>query len=313
LLAAGNINFEYLVFKGNAGQVLPDMTTTGNLSTFRHDVSSVQKKIIWIACASTLTVGALAAYRRMTRDSPDVGAVSTDRPEDHDATPGLDELMSRVESSFRDVYLQLMTIIQGFAFGALATTTVSNGFRFNAAQWFELLTCLTAILIIWHEYMIGATAFAWIPTILDTVVPFGLGLAEFSMIASVTGSTEEFLLAVTAAWLIGAIAQGNFWFHARRGFAINETSYWMFRSYVRFGFFANVAGFATVAALFALALMFHGSMTNTIFAGFTLAMTVPVLLRSVWQWNVPIRRQRANRRQPASQLVRPQTARRWER
>jgi len=105
-----------------------------------------------------------------------------------------DELVSRLESSFRDVYLQLLSIIQGVAFGFLATITLSRRSSLNAVEWWALLASLVLVLTVWQDYMVGSTAFAWIPTLLDTIIPFGLGVAEFAMIAFAVGPTRDFLI-----------------------------------------------------------------------------------------------------------------------
>jgi hypothetical protein len=111
-----------------------------------------------------------------------VEAVEADGPGGQVDAVG-DELMVRVEASFRDLYLQLLSIIQGFAFGFLATTTLEHKGQLDPAEWVALAGCLATIVVVWQDYMVGATAFAWVPTLLDTIVPFGLGIAEFAMIA----------------------------------------------------------------------------------------------------------------------------------
>lgn len=70
--------------------------------------------------------------------------------------------------------------------------------------------------------MVGSTAFAWIPTVLDTIAPFVLGIIEFTMIGFAVGPTQYFLLVMAIACLPGAFAWGNCWFHAKRGFYINN-------------------------------------------------------------------------------------------
>lgn len=201
-----------------------------------------------------------------------------------------EELIHRLESSFRDIYLQLLSVIQGVAFGFLAATSLSNRERLGIAQWLALLVCFFGILVIWQEYMIGATAFAWIPTVLDTIIPFSLGLGEFFVIAFATGSTRTFLLVLAIAWLSGVVAQGNYWFHARRGFEINRSSYPPLGNYVRFGFFATLSGFFGVTMLFWLSLKTSSKVLDSVLVGCALAALILILLRPIFQWNRILKR-----------------------
>lgn len=205
-----------------------------------------------------------------------------------------DELESRLESSFRDVYLQLLSVIQGVAFGFLATITLSNAASLKTSNWFALLTCLVVILIIWQEYMVGSTAFAWIPTILDTITPFGLGIIEFAMIGFAVGPTRPFLLVMLIAFLLGMVAVANWWFHAKRGFPINNSSYPLLGRYIRFTFLANLVGFAVVSPLVVLSLSLNNGIFDLISAICVFATVVPQLFHSIWDWNVPLRKARMN-------------------
>lgn len=200
------------------------------------------------------------------------------------------ELISRLESSFRDVYLQLLTIIQGFAFGFLATTTLAAANSLTLPKWLTLTTCLLIILVIWQDYMVGATAFAWIPTLLDTIIPYGLGLAQFALITFAVDSARNFLLALAITYVLGIIAWGNFCFHAQRGLSINATSYVFLGRYGWFGLYACIAGVVVVGTLYTLSLAYNSSRLESIFAACTLATIAPMFVRSIWHWNLPLRR-----------------------
>lgn len=207
------------------------------------------------------------------------------------ANRDIEELASRLETSFRDVYLQLISVIQGVAFSFLVSVVYSNISDLNISKWLALATSLVAILVIWQEYMVGATAFAWIPTLMDTVIPFGLGIFEFTLIIVAVGPTRYFVLALAIGYLLGSAAWGNCWFHATRGFPINATSYSLFGRYIRFGVYMMLAGSIILIVLFGLDSTFNNATFDVICAACVLPTILPLLLHSIWHWNLPLRRQ----------------------
>ncbi|WP_236788440.1 hypothetical protein [Amycolatopsis sp. GM8] len=105
------------------------------------------------------------------------------------------------------------------------------------------------ILAIWQEYMVGATIFAWVPTVLDSMVPFALGAVQFALCTSLRSGFGTYLLEATGTITIGTVAYANFAFHARRGFRSNQSSYRFFRPHVRFGLLCCVCGFIGITSL----------------------------------------------------------------
>lgn len=256
----------------------------------------------WTAGSGMLVIGAFIIYHKFVEKRTPPATIATnlelDIPRPYslvddklNQTCAGDGLASRIESSFRDVYLQLTSVIQGVALAFLASTTFSSVSDLSMPKWLAILTCLVVIIIVWQEYMVGATAFAWVPTILDSVIPFGLGVAEFAMIAFAVGSTQNFLIIFTIFNLLGTVAWGNCWFHARRGFAINTISYALLGQYVRYGFFGTALIAVVLSVLSGLSLIFSGSKLDLFFVACAFATTVPHLLHSIWHWNLPLRRQ----------------------
>lgn len=258
--------------------------------------------IRWALAPGAFAIGTFILYRQLIKKQSQV-TKTTAKAEFRVRAPTLprsdtlrptrltaDELTSELEASFRDVYRQLISVIQGVTFGYLASVTFSNINNLNIAKWLALLTCMVALLIVWHEYMVVVTAVAWIPTILDTTLPFGLGIAEFAMITFAVRSTREFLLASAIAYVIALVACGNSWFHARRGFPISTTVHGLISRYIRFQTFAAIGGVITTWALFSLSLTFASARLDLIYAACTFVTTVPMLVHSIWQWNLPLLR-----------------------
>ena len=91
------------------------------------------------------------------------------------------------------------------------------------------LVTVALIAIVWQEYLIGATAFAWIPTILDTTVPFLLGIAEALVILQIRISVARFLGACFFLAVLGFIAYVNYVLQARRGLGDSRHNAEVFR------------------------------------------------------------------------------------
>jgi hypothetical protein len=199
------------------------------------------------------------------------------------------ELISRIEASFRDVYLTLISIIQGVTFGFLAASAFADPLP-NANQWIAYIICLTTIIVVWQEYMVGATAFIWTPTVLDAVVPFGIGIVEFLLIANARQSVGEFLTSFAIYLGAGVVGYTNWLFHARRGADLNiYISYPRLGGYVRFGTRVCIADFITSLGL----IWVHAAVTwinDIVFLVTALCLMSPLLLHSIVNWNRTLHR-----------------------
>jgi hypothetical protein len=109
-------------------------------------------------------------------------------------------LVATVRGYFSTTYLTLITIIQGAALGYLVIVVDARAKSFQTADWILAGTTFLFIVAAWNEYMMGATAFSWIPRLRDSLVPFSLGAAE---LASVRGLGSNL-----AGWLFSAAAVG---------------------------------------------------------------------------------------------------------
>lgn len=86
---------------------------------------------------------------------------------------------------FQGAYLAIISVVQGTAlaflvhkvFGEQAITDVCT------KSWLLSALMLLVLILTWHEYFIGTTAFPYVPTLFDSVFPFGLGVIEFLMIS----------------------------------------------------------------------------------------------------------------------------------
>ncbi|GIH09776.1 hypothetical protein Rhe02_78430 [Rhizocola hellebori] len=75
--------------------------------------------------------------------------------------------LGRVQESFRDVYLTLISIIQGVALGYLIQTIGATYKEIDVDRAGRVVVVLVGIAVIWQEYLVGLMMFAWVPTVID--------------------------------------------------------------------------------------------------------------------------------------------------
>lgn len=123
--------------------------------------------------------------------------------------------VQRIEAAFRDVYLTLVSIIQGVALGFLVQQVGDGYHDIDLDRAGRIVTIFAAIVIIWQEYAVGSTMYAWIPGTIDAVVPFLLGAAEGLMIAALDAPVAEFLAIFATTVAVGLAAAVNYARHAK--------------------------------------------------------------------------------------------------
>src|SRR5438270_417065 len=84
-----------------------------------------------------------------------------------------ESVATRMKDQFAPAYLTLTSIIQGVALSTLVIRVEATSERFTAADWLLAAATLLTFLVVWHEYLMQALAYVWLPTLLDSVVPFG--------------------------------------------------------------------------------------------------------------------------------------------
>jgi len=94
------------------------------------------------------------------------------------------ELHTSILLNFPQYYITLLSIIQAAAFGVfllqLQPDLVENNGRILKSLPLTLLSLSTFFVLIeiWYEYMMGALAMKWFPRILDSIIPFLLGVLK---------------------------------------------------------------------------------------------------------------------------------------
>lgn len=138
------------------------------------------------------------AVHSFGRSQPSAQAVADPPPDlSSQALEPLDPnvLRRRVIEVFPVGYLTLIAIIQGAAFGLLlvnAQQQLTSGHQFidQFATISQSAAGIVVIVIVTHQYLLLTTLVRWTPTILDTLIPYLVGLGEILMALTVGRSTE---------------------------------------------------------------------------------------------------------------------------
>jgi len=120
--------------------------------------------------------------------------------------PARDAVSSRLTSQFAPAYLTLASIIQGVALSTLVLRVEATYAGFDAVAWLLTLATFLTFLTVWHEYVLQVLAFVWIPTVLDTVVPFAFLAAELLLAHCVYRDLRLWLLALGLVGVAGMAA-----------------------------------------------------------------------------------------------------------
>jgi hypothetical protein len=170
-------------------------------------------------------VRAISLRPEATQPSADVSSDPPPRSDSVSSDPEIERFVDRIENSFREIYLTIIGIVQGVALGYLAITIVDDYQTLGVDRRGRIVGIILFFLICWQEYMVGSCAFSWVPTILDSIAPFLLGLAEFFVIAAIERPLSHYLFFSMILYGMGIFAALNYYFQTRRyDSALNKTS-----------------------------------------------------------------------------------------
>ena len=219
-------------------------------------------------------------------DAPD----SSKRSEDERAAAATRQLLQRVEESFREVYLILVSIVQGVALGFLALRVTSEYADYGFVEWVRTANGYLVVVLIWQEYMIATMAFAWVPTLLDSLIPFALGVTEIALIVAIKRSPLSYSLLAAAVYVIAFVASCNYLYHARRGFEKNRYSLKILKQHPRrIVFLAAIACTVNLLLFLASRWITSTNEVDLVFSVLSLVPTVAFVLRIVFDFTLPIR------------------------
>ena len=124
-----------------------------------------------------------------------------------DLKPAPAIVSERLKSQFAPAYLTLTSIIQGVALAVLAARVEATYTQFDATNWTLTIATFLLFVTLWHEYLMQALAFVWMPTLLDSLVPFAFLACELFAAHFVYNGLRGWLLVLGLSFVVGVAAQ----------------------------------------------------------------------------------------------------------
>ncbi len=124
-----------------------------------------------------------------------------------DMKPAPETVSQRLKSQFVPAYLTLASIIQGVAIAFLAARVEATYTQFDATDWLLTAATFVGFLEVWNEYLMQVLAFVWVPTLLDSIVPFAFLASELFMGHFVYHNLRGWLLTLGLIFVVGGAAE----------------------------------------------------------------------------------------------------------
>ena len=124
-----------------------------------------------------------------------------------DMKPAPETVSQRLKGQFAPAYLTLTSIIQGVALAFLAARVEATYTQFDAMDWLLTAATFVGFLAVWNEYLMQVLAFVWVPTLLDSLVPFAFLACELFMAHFVYHNLRGWLLTLGLIFVVGGAAQ----------------------------------------------------------------------------------------------------------
>ncbi len=141
-------------------------------------------------------------------------------------TESHEKLRVRLQESFSPSYLTLISILQSMLLGYLAAefnNNIDSIYDIGNEVFIRAITSLLVIIVTWNEYRMGATQFVWFPKTTDTIVPFGVAIAEFFVIRYSFEPSNSWFYSMSFFYFTSFVGFYHMYFRAER-LTINKES-----------------------------------------------------------------------------------------
>jgi hypothetical protein len=78
----------------------------------------------------------------------------------------------RLKAQYAPAYLTLTSIIQWAVITTLVARVEGTATAYTTANWLLVAATFLSFVVIWHEYLMEALAYAWMPGLVGSLVPF---------------------------------------------------------------------------------------------------------------------------------------------
>ena len=218
------------------------------------------------------------------------------------------QFLGRLQASYSDTYLTLISIIQGATLSLLVmkTEVLAHGHSFIEAFPLDrsllFLSFLLIIVLVWNEYRMGITLYNWIPQLRDALILFALGAVELLALLRI----DEGSALVWAFWclaglfVLGALGFENQYRQATNA-GINAFALEVTRGFRRTDIWAcAISGAGCVAGALVAALPTPRLVSDACLSGFLVLACLVHLGRQSRHWHAVVARTLATSLGPGS-------------
>lgn len=125
-------------------------------------------------------------------------------------------IIEQIKASFSSVYLTLISIIQACVLGYWMFLVGTHFIILDPITIILLFIAFLMIITTWNEYMMGTTAFMWIPRLKDSFIPFMIGISEFFVLYNIFSNISLWCYSMALFSFVGYLAYLNMYHSARK-------------------------------------------------------------------------------------------------
>jgi len=196
-----------------------------------------------------------------------------------------DITLQRIKLSFSATYLTLTSIIQAGVLGYLASYVDTKFNHLGVIQWILIINTFLLLVAGWNEYMMGATAFIWMPTLLDAIIPFALGAAELYSIHFILNDQPQWFLGVGITSLVSYFAFLNMFHKAKKNPDDNKAVIHSLGIHKYISEICSLLGFLFMCVSWLISERYASSINvQIVLSTFATANIVVFLARSIFYW-----------------------------
>jgi len=126
------------------------------------------------------------------------------------------KILDKAKEVHGSTYLTLISIVQSVTFSFLMYFVINNYNFFCLVGWILAFSTFVVIVLVWNEYVMGIISFVWIPNLIDSALPFLLGVSEVVTVQMIANDPIWWFFWMTITLLIGFIAFVNMYWRAWR-------------------------------------------------------------------------------------------------
>ena len=200
-------------------------------------------------------------------------------------------LRRQIINFFPSYYTTLISIVQATSFAYLLfvlSKTLLKGTDLNLFHALLLMTFLV-IIQVWYEYMMGSAALRWLPSFCDSLIPFLLGLTQFSLIFSIESEKNDWwYFSVSSLCIVSLIAYHNMYRGARQ-LKDNKTNEIVLLSLGKYPIINEICAMGYAIAFFIFGVIEKRGDPNPYFLITSMVLVIAFMWRGWYYWRRIVR------------------------